>query len=223
MRTIHQIEKRDRPREKLLAKGPHALSDAELIAILLGKGSAGHDVLTIARQVVRKVSKTEELTLDSLLEIKGLGQAKALQLLACYALMQRKESPRGQRLQGPKDILSLVGHLSHKKQEHLLSFTLDGAGCLIKQRTVFVGLLNRVEIHPREIFADAITDRAAGIILAHNHPSKNITPSNADKETTKELREAAEILGIDLIDHIIFHGQEYFSFRQHQLLQKIEE
>ncbi|MEA3421459.1 MAG: DNA repair protein RadC, partial [Acidobacteriota bacterium] len=122
------------------------------------------------------------------------------------------------KITGPQDIVSLVEDLRKKKQEHFVTLTLDGAHNLIKKRTVFIGTLNQSLVHPREVFADAISDRAAAVILIHNHPSGNVEPSDLDISLTKRLIKAGELLGIEVLDHIIIGKDKYSSFKEIKLI-----
>ena len=194
-----------RPREKLQARGAAALSDYELLMAIIGSGSAHADVTKIARDV-RKIlgEKGSNLTYEDLLKIKGLGAAKATQLMASFELWRRQfEVSERPIIDSAEKAVELLGDIRSKKQEYFVCLTLDGANRLIAKRVISIGTLTASLVHPREVFAEAITDRAASIVVAHNHPSGNLEPSIADKEVTERLRQAGEILGIDLLDHIL--------------------
>ena len=194
-----------RPREKLQARGAAALSDYELLMAIIGSGSAHADVTKIARDV-RKIlgEKGSNLTYEDLLKIKGLGAAKAAQLMASFELWRRQfEVSERPIIDSPEKAAEQFADIRDKKQEYFVCLTLDGANRLIAKRVISIGTLTASLVHPREVFAEAITDRAASIIVAHNHPSGNLEPSIADKEVTERLRQAGEILGIDLLDHIL--------------------
>ena len=194
-----------RPREKLQARGAAALSDYELLMAIIGSGSAHADVTKIARDV-RKIlgEKGSNLTYEDLLKIKGLGAAKATQLMASFELWRRQfEVSERPIIDSPEKAAEQFADIRDKKQEYFVCLTLDGANRLIAKRVISIGTLTASLVHPREVFAEAITDRAASIIVAHNHPSGNLEPSIADKEVTERLRQAGEILGIDLLDHIL--------------------
>ena len=194
-----------RPREKLQARGAAALSDYELLMAIIGSGSAHADVTKIARDVRKILSeKGSNLTYEDLLKIKGLGAAKATQLMASFELWRRQfEVSERPIIDSAEKAVELLGDIRSKKQEYFVCLTLDGANRLIAKRVISIGTLTASLVHPREVFAEAITDRAASIIVAHNHPSGNLEPSIADKEVTERLRQAGEILGIDLLDHIL--------------------
>lgn len=212
-KRIDQIPKHDRPREKLLAKGAHALSDQELLAVLLGKGSAQMDVMTLAAKLSRVVDeKGLGVRIDDLTGLAGVGEAKATLLLAAIEFARRRIKPEGLKISTPADVLPLLQHFSDRKQEHFLAVSINGANEVLRVQVVSIGLIDRSPVHPREVFADALTDRASGIIVAHNHPSGSLEPSPSDIDTTRQIKQAGEIVGIELLDHIIFNRMGYFSF-----------
>ena len=194
-----------RPREKLQARGAAALSDYELLMAMIGSGNAQADVTKIAREVRKILSeKGSDLAYEDLLKIKGLGAAKATQIMAGFELW-RRQFEVGERpiIDSAEKAVELLSDIRDKKQEYFVSLTLDGANRLIAKRVISIGTLTASLVHPREVFAEAVTDRAASIIVAHNHPSGNLEPSIADKEVTERLRQAGEILGIEVLDHLI--------------------
>jgi len=148
--------------------------------------------------------------------IEGVGAAKACQIVACFELTRRYRASdvRGRRVTKPEDVLPMVAHLAGRKQEHFVCITLNGAGEVIDRRTVTIGLLNQSLVHPREVFAEAITDRAASVILVHNHPSGTLEPSGQDIAITRQLAEAGSILGIRVLDHLIVTGNGHVSLRE---------
>ncbi len=204
-----------RPREKLQAKGVEALSDYELLMAIIGSGNAQADVTKIARDVQKLLKeKGSVLTYEDLLTIKSLGPAKATQIMAGYELWRRQfEVSERPIIDSPEKAVAQLTDIRDKKQEYFVCLTLDGANRLIAKRIISIGTLTSSLVHPREVFAEAITDRAASIIVAHNHPSGNLTPSQADREVTMRLREAGELLGIALIDHVIIATKSYFSIK----------
>lgn len=210
---MDQIPQQDRPREKLLAKGAGALSDQELLAVMLGKGTLGMDVMTLAGKLAKVVDqKGLALTPDDLTQFEGVGHAKAALLLAAIEFARRRIKPEGVKIATPADLLPLVRHYADRKQEHFLCATLNGANEVMQVRVISIGLVDRSAVHPREVFADAVSDRASGVIVAHNHPAGGLEPSTHDTEVTRQLAEAGAIVGIHLLDHIIFNAQGYFSF-----------
>ena len=212
-KKISDIPKLDRPREKLQRKGAEALSDMELMAVLLGRGVEGHDVFSVARRVLSIMDATNSgPTLEELQKIEGVGPAKATLIAAALEFARRRIRPEGLKISFPPDVLPLIRHYGDRKQEHFICISLNGANEVIAHRVVSVGLVNKTQVHPREVFADPITDRASAVIVAHNHPSGELKPSKEDDEITKQLRAAGETLGIKLLDHIIFNHKDYYSF-----------
>ncbi len=224
MKKIKNIPEFDRPREKLKKKGVKALSDVELLSVLIGKGVKGKGVFQIAKEVLKLAEKDlNNLTLKNLENIEGIGLAKASQILAAIEFSKRILLKETVKISSATDIVKLAEDLRNKKQEYFLTFTLDGANNLIKKRVVFIGTLNRSLVHPREVFADAITDRAASIIFVHNHPSGSLTPSKEDKLITDRLVEVGNIIGIKVLDHIIIAKNGYLSFQAEGLINGTEE
>ena len=203
----------DRPREKLARYGTARLSDLELLMAIIGSGNARADVGKIARQVLRLLrDKGGELSYDDLRGVVGLGEAKIPVILANFELARRylmdDERPV---IDSPEKAVELLADIRDKKQEYFVCLTLDGANRLIAKRVVTIGTLTASLVHPREVFADAIADRAASIIVAHNHPSGGLEASQADREVTNRLRQAGELLGINLVDHIIITKDSFCS------------
>ncbi len=205
--------KADRPREKLARYGAERLSDLELLMAIIGSGNARADVGVIARRVLGLLrEKDGELVYSDLRSVVGLGEAKIPVILASLELAKRYlvDSDRPV-VDSPEKAVALLADIRDKKQEHFVCLTLDGANRLIVQRVVTIGTLTASLVHPREVFADAITDRAAGIIVAHNHPSGSLEISQADRDVTDRLTEAGKLLGITLIDHIVVTKSEHRS------------
>jgi len=205
--------KSDRPREKLQAKGAAALSDFELLQALIGSGNAQADVSKIARDTL-KIIKTHgaDITYQQISQIKGMGAAKISEILASLELSRRylidSEQPI---IDSPEKAVQQLADIRDKKQEYFVCLTLDGANRLINKRIITIGTLTSSLVHPREVFADAITDRAASIIVAHNHPSNSLKPSIADLGVTKRLATAGKLLGLNLADHILITKNSYVS------------
>jgi DNA repair protein RadC len=219
MKTIKHMPEHSRPREKLREQGAAVLTDEELVAAILGMGTAGIDVRTMARQVAGLISEHREgLTLDHLLSVPGMGLAKGAQILSAFELARRHLLKDTARIECAEDVLSLLADIAGKSQEHFVCISLNGANEVIQKRTVTVGLLDRSQVHPREVFADVIADRAAAVIFAHNHPSGDLQPSNADSKTQEQLEQAAKILGIRVLDHVIVTRKGYFSFQESGLI-----
>lgn len=200
-----------RPREKLQARGAESLSDYELLMAIIGSGNAQADVTKIARDVRKLLAeKGSVLTYEDLLGVKSLGPAKATQIMAGFELWRRQfEVSERPIIDSPEKAVAQLADIRDKKQEYFVCLTLDGANRLIAKRVISIGTLTSSLVHPREVFADAITDRAASIIVAHNHPSGNAEASQADLDVTRRLREAGELLGIVLIDHVLLAKTDF--------------
>lgn len=215
MKRIRDLEACDRPREKLKLKGAQALSDVELIAVLLGSGTRTADVMTLASRLLGAMDKTGSApSVDGLCSVEGVGPAKASVLVAAMEFARRRIRPHGVKIGFPPDVYPLIRHVADRRQEHFLCVSLNGANEVIAVRTVSVGLVNRALVHPREVYADPITDRASSVIVAHNHPSGNLEPSQDDLDVTAQLREAGRTLGIKLLDHLIFNQTDYYSLME---------
>lgn len=218
-KRINDIPKQDRPREKLLSKGADALSDQELLAVLLGKGTRQMDVMTLAAKMARVIDERGlRVRVADLTGLDGVGEAKATLILAAIEFARRRIKPEGMKIETPADVLPLIRHYGDRKQEHFISVTINGANEVINVRVVSIGLIDRTPVHPREVFADAVVDRASGIIVAHNHPAGRLEPSSLDTEVTQQLKKAGELMGIPLLDHIIFNRNGYFSFLESGVL-----
>ncbi len=212
MKRLQDIPVFDRPREKLQKKGAEALSDIELLAVLLGSGSQHYDVMTLAGKLLQLLDRNGSCpAVDDLVAIPGVGLAKASLIVAGLEFARRRIRPHGFKIAFPPDVYPLIRHVADRTQEHFLCVSLNGANEVIRVRTVSVGLVNRALVHPREVFADPITDRASAVVVAHNHPSGNLTPSQDDLSVTRQLKEAGQTLGIRVLDHIIFNRESYFS------------
>jgi DNA repair protein RadC len=221
MKTMKDISPQDRPRERIAKKGAQALSDTELIEAIIGRGTKNKDVRVLSKEIYGLVQKhREKIRYDDLAAIDGIGPSKASQIMACFEL-SRRYSPsrdRDSHITKPEDILPHISYLREKRQEHFVCLTLNGAGEVLGIRTITLGLLNHSLVHPREVFADAITDRAASIICVHNHPSGSLEPSTQDIAITSQLKDAGSLLGIHLIDHIIITKTGHLSMKERGLL-----
>ena len=218
-KAIKDIPVYNRPREKLREKGAAALTDEELVAAILGMGTAGADVRTIARQVAGLIrAHKANLQLDQLLEVPGVGLAKAAQILSAFELARRHLLKDTVKITVAQDILPLVADIAGKQQEYFVCISLNGANEVIEKRVVTIGLLDQSPVHPREVFADVIADRAAAVIFAHNHPSGELRPSTADLRMHEQLTEAGKILGLRVLDHVIVTRRGYLSFQEAGLI-----
>jgi DNA repair protein RadC len=221
MRKMKEVPVLDRPREKIARKGASALKDNELIEAIIGRGTKTKDVRAISGEICTLLnSYRHEISYEQLQAIEGIGPTKASQIMACFELGRRySRSPESAiKVTCPEDILALVSDIREKRQEHFLCITLNGAGEVLNTRIITVGLLNHSLVHPREVFADAITDRAASIICVHNHPSGSLEPSSQDIAITSQLKEAGSLVGIPLTDHIIITKNGHLSMRERGLL-----
>lgn len=221
MKKMKELPVRDRPREKIACKGASVLSDNELIEAIIGRGTKNKDVREISKEIGGLIQQhRHNLQYKDLQEVEGIGPTKASQIIACFELGRRYFKPSGSNVKvtRPEDILPLVAYIKEKRQEHFICLTLNGAGEVIEKRIITVGLLNHSLVHPREVFADAITDRAASIICVHNHPSGSLEPSSQDIAITNQLRDAGSLVGIQLIDHIIVSKNGFVSMREKGLL-----
>jgi DNA repair protein RadC len=223
--TIHELPEGERPREKLAAHGAAALSDGELIAILLRTGMKGVSAIDLGRELVKRYDSLTGLarcSVPELAENKGIGLAKAVQLAAAFGLAQRiaRESFTRRKLDSPELVWELLGtEMRALNRESLRVVLLDTKYHLLRVVEVSLGSLSESIAHPREIFRPALIHAAYALIVVHNHPSGDPTPSRADQNLTRRLREAAELLQIHLLDHVILGNtdggrQPWFSFRE---------
>ncbi len=221
---IKDIPKIDRPREKFLQKGADALSKSDLLAILLGSGIKGKNVRQLSENIIKKFGKNFlNITVDDLLEIFGIGQAKALQIVSAISLVKRfyaDEKTNEIIIKNSQDVLSLTYDLRDKKKEHLVCLYLNARNSLLKKEIISVGLLDKTLLHPREIFYPATESNAASVILIHNHPSGNSSPSEKDNQIVEKIVQAGEIMGIPVIDFIIISENNHYSFYEKLKKQK---
>jgi len=212
------IPKEERPRERLIRYGPESLSDEALLSIILVSGVRGKNVTLLARELLERLDREKEVPqVKELSHLAGLGVSKACTVAAVLEMGRRKWAA-GQRIRQPLDIYNHIRHYADRRQERFLCLSLNGAHEILATRIVTIGLVNKTIVHPREVYADPILDRASGIIVAHNHPSGNIQPSGEDNEITNRLKNAGDILGINFVDHLIFSETRYLSFREEGLL-----
>ena len=216
MPKIKDTPKILRPREKFLQKGPDALSKSDLLAIVLGSGIKGKNVQKLAQQIVKKFSENLlDVTIEDLQTIDGIGPAKALQIASAIALVKRYYEENNSKeivIKNSKDVLNITYDLRDKKKEYLVCLYLNARNVLIKKETISVGLLDKSLLHPREIFHPAVELNSASIILVHNHPSGDSTPSEKDKEVVKKIAQAGELMGIPVIDFLIISENGEYSF-----------
>ncbi|MFQ3726007.1 DNA repair protein RadC [Staphylococcus equorum] len=215
---INELADNQKPRERLLSHGASHLSHAELLAILINTGRKGSSSIDIANELLKSVDNLKELkmlSISDLNKIKGVGLYKALILKAAFELGERMHSGSVDdkiQISSPKDVADfMMGKMEHLTQEKFIALFLNSKNVIIKQKTIFVGTLNSSIVHPREIFSEAIKCASNAIIVLHNHPSGDVTPSNEDIKTTERLKKCGQVLGIDLLDHIIIGDHIYLS------------
>ncbi len=229
-RMIADLPSQERPRERALSFGADALSTRELLAILIRNGTRGRSALDLATDLLRHFSGSlrdlSAATVSEICRIPGLGQAKAVELLATFALARRlrlEESAAQCKLTAPQEVARYVREkLRQDTQEEFHVLLLDSRMQLLSDILVSLGLIDRSLVHAREVFRFAIREACQAVILCHNHPSGETTPSNEDISITHSLQKAGDIIGIQVLDHVIFgsgkRNQEVFSFRQAKLL-----
>ena len=215
-KSIKEMPEEDRPREKLHRSGAQALSDLELMCCVLGRGSRQKPVQDLAQEILDEVDSCTDgtMSVSALEKIAGLGSAGASVICASLELGRRLFPARRRCLGRPEDVFSHIRHYGDRKQEHMICILLNGALEVMATEVVSIGLVNRTVVHPREVFAEAVRLRATAVVVAHNHPSGNLTPSTDDLEVTSVLRRAGELLGIQLADHIIFSSDGYHSMAE---------
>lgn len=207
------------PRERAVECGIETLTDRELFALLLGSGTRNCRVGALSERLqIYFDTRFDFSDIRRMKEIPGIGPAKAALIAGAFELARRYFYPSKKKVRTPKDVIPFLLHYSDRKQELFFSILLNGANEIIRIRPVTMGLLNRTLIHPREVFAEAVELRAGAIIVAHNHPSGNLIPSEEDKQVTAALKEAGDLLGIRLLDHLIFCDSGHFSFLENSLI-----
>lgn len=220
MPNIKSLALHLRPREKLVEKGPSGLTNIELLAILLRTGRSGKSALDLARDILSKYPLEDfpHLTLDDLNKIKGIDIGKSTSIMAAIELITRALNKAPHTLpiiNSPESALDQLGDIRNQKKEYFVALYLNARNELIHKETISIGTLTRSLVHPREVFASALLHSAASILVAHNHPSGDTTPSEDDLLITKRLQEAGELLGIALFDHLIISRDSHCSLREH--------
>jgi DNA repair protein RadC len=223
--TVHDLPLSERPRERLLELGSEALSAQEILALILGRGVKGESVMVTSQKLLsrfRSLRGVANASIEELTQVTGIGPAKAAQIKAAFELSRRLEADSGEKprpiLRSPDDVTREVrSRLKGKKKEHFVVLCLDTRNRLITRKLVSVGSLDTSIVHPREAFREAVSSCAASVIFAHNHPSGDPEPSKEDIELTKRLAKAGEIIGIDVLDHIIVCDKSYVSLKARNL------
>lgn len=218
---IREMLTDERPREKLVAKGPEYLTDVELLAILLRTGTQGMSAIDVSRNLLKNynqgVRSLTEVKIEELCAYEGIGKSKAALILAAVELGKRIATavPENRTITSPEDVYRFYGEeMKHLKKEEFRTIMLDTKNRIISESKVSVGTLSSSLVHPREVFKDAIRISACSMILVHNHPSGNSKPSRQDFMTTSRLKECGDIVGISIVDHIVIGDGEYYSFKE---------
>jgi len=217
--SIKDLPKHLRPREKLIDRGVENLKDQELLAILLRTGRNGISAIELAQQILVKnpITKLLDLTYVEITKIKGIDSGKACTILAAFELSKRALNKFNNSLpliDSPQKAIDQLTDIRTKTKEHFVALYLNARNQLIHREIISIGTLNSSLVHPREVFAPALEYKAASIILAHNHPSGDLTPSEEDIAITKRLISAGDLLGISLLDHLIVSADNFISFKE---------
>ena len=219
---MHDVEESERPRERLFELGPGALSDADLVALVFGSGSGGESVLDVAARVTRSIHlrKLHQTAVEDLLAVKGMGPARAAQLLAAAEIGRRlwPDADPIPLVRGPETIFELTADIRRSNREHFVGFYLNSRNQVLRREIISIGSLNASIVHPREVFIPALAVSAASLILAHNHPSGDPSPSEEDLAITRRIAESGRLLGIELLDHVVVAREAYTSFKERRLL-----
>jgi len=222
---MKNLQVQDRPREKLIMMGPEYLTDSELLAIILRTGGKSKSATDLAKELIHKFSILKNLLLADFWDIKdlpGMGDSKAASIKAMMEICKRINNPTDEThttIDEPKDVFNFIKKdLIHKDKEYLYLLSLSSRGKLLKKSLITIGTLNETLIHPREIYKQALINKACEIILVHNHPSQDPKPSLEDIQVTQRIFHAGLILGIPLLDHVIVTDDTFFSIKQNNLL-----
>ena len=228
--TIRDLPESSRPYEKCLKWGPSVLSDSELLAVILRNGVQGANSLALANQILSLTKDTSypgllgllHMSIPDLMKVNGIGKVKAVQLKCIGELSKRMASAAARPRLSFNEPITIakyyMEHLRHEEQEVLIVMLLDGRNHLLKEETISRGTVNGTLITPREIFMEALKYHAVAVVLVHNHPSGDPTPSECDREITERVYTSGELLGVKLLDHIVIGDQKYISFREQGML-----
>ena len=218
--TVRDLPASERPRERLVALGPEALSEQELLCCILGRGIAGESVLVTAQRLLQAFGSLRglaEASVERLAQVHGVGVAKAVQMKAAVEVARRLAKPaaaRAQRVETAAAAAAFIRpHLGDKKKEHFVALLLDSRHQVIRLSPIAVGSLSASLVHPRELFKEAIAASAACVIIAHNHPSGDAAPSEHDVTLTKRLVQAGKLLGIEILDHLVIGARGFISLK----------
>jgi DNA repair protein RadC len=217
---ILDMQKEERPRERLIKNGASALSDSELLAIILRTGSKKENVINLSQRILGEynIKQLSQINITQLMKVHGIKESKAAQISACFEIARRLESFNSvekPKISSPEDVYRrLFPRMREQKKEMFIELCLDTKNQILKEEVISVGSLNANVVHPREVFKLALTESAAHIIVAHNHPSGDPTPSREDIEITKKLVETGNIMGITVLDHVIIGDGRHFSMKE---------
>lgn len=214
-----------KPREKVLDQGIEALSDSELLALILRSGLKGTSAIDQAREILNHCGGFAglfQLDLPQLMEIEGLGLAKSCEILACLEIVKRtnyQKMLQADVIAEPQLLINwLQNYIGNRQQEYFIVVFLDGQKHVLSYQPLYIGSRNTLNIDPSELFSKALSLKASSIIVAHNHPSQKAIPSEIDNLTTRKLMEAGELINVPLLDHLIIAFNDYYSYRQHQII-----
>ncbi|MBS6395531.1 MAG: DNA repair protein RadC [Clostridiales bacterium] len=226
--NFNSLPREDRPYEKCIRYGVEALTNRELLAAILRTGAKGHPVLELANDLLKLVPEREgftgirRLSLEELSAVRGIGKVKAVQLKCILEIarrMAREEAGEGTFFTSAEAVAEYyMEDMRHEEQEVLLLLMLNQKGRLLREKYMFKGTVNASVVSPREIFLEALSSRAVQIILLHNHPSGDASPSREDLNVTRKIAEAGKLLGVSLTDHIIIGDRSYVSLREKNYL-----
>ncbi|WP_026569810.1 MULTISPECIES: DNA repair protein RadC [Sediminibacillus] len=219
--TLKHVPKQDRPRERLIEKGPATLSNQDLLAILLGTGTKDESVTTLSQRVFMHfegLDLLKDATIEELTAIRGIGTAKGVLILAAIEFGKRLHRFRPDEryvIRSPEDGADyIMEEMRNLNQEHFVVIFLNTKNQILHRQTIFIGSLNASIVHPREVFREAVKRSAASIICAHNHPSGDPSPSQEDIHVTKRLSECGKMIGIELLDHIVIGDRKFVSLKE---------
>ena len=222
--TVRDLPVTERPRERLQKYGAEKLSAQELLSVILGRGIAGESVMKTAQRLLREfgLQGLAYASVEELSQIRGIGQAKACQIKAAFQLSKCCDGSSGngakRAIKNPDDAANAVrGEIQDKHKEHFMALFLDTRSKLIKWAVISIGCLDSSIVHPREVFKEAISASAASVIFVHNHPSGDAEPSEDDIKLTKRLAEVGELMGIEVLDHVIIGEGDPFSLKRNGL------
>ena len=214
---IYDLSHQDRPREKLLERGKEALTDSELLGILLGSGNAEKNAVELSREILTfcndNINRLAKLSVEDLCRFKGIGPAKAIVIVAALELSRRRKPEESLVVRSSENAFNSLKHVFYDKDvEEFWILLLNRANRIIKAEKISMGGVSGTVVDSKVVFRVALQNQASGIILAHNHPSGNLIPSSEDKKLTTKIKQAAQLLDINLLDHIIVCNEKYFSF-----------